>query len=124
MFEISSEIYFSAAHHLKNYNGPCEKIHGHNWRVVAYIRSKELNEIGIGIDFKTLKSLLAEVVKKLDHSDLNTIFDKNGQNPSSENIARHIYKELEQRLTVPYCFVSRVDVYETPGNCASYFNHD
>lgn len=124
MYEISTEINFSAAHHLKNYNGPCEKIHGHNWRVVAYVRLKKLNEIGIGIDFKTLKSLLAEVIKKLDHSDLNIIFDKNGQNPSSENIAKYIYNELERRLTVPNSFVSRVDVYETPGNCASYFDHD
>ncbi len=124
MFEVSSEMYFSAAHHLKNYDGPCEKIHGHNWRVIAYIQSKELNEIGIAIDFKKLKSLLAEVIKKLDHSDLNTIFDKTNLNPSSENIAKYIYQELEEKLTVPNCIVSRVDVYETPGNCASYFNHD
>ncbi len=124
MFEISSEMCFSAAHHLKNYNGPCENIHGHNWRVIAYIRSKELNEIGIGIDFKKLKSLLKEVIKKLDHNDLNTIFDAKDLNPSSENIARYIFKELERKLAEPHCFVYRIDVYETPGNCASYFDHD
>lgn len=123
MYEISSEAYFSAAHHLRDYNGPCENVHGHNWYVRAYVRCDKVNELGIGIDFKKLKMSLKEVIDKLDHCDLNTIFNKESQNPSSENIAQYIYKQLEPKVNDSNCSISRVDVYETPGNCASYFEH-
>lgn len=124
MFEISSEALFSAAHHLRNYNGPCENVHGHNWLVRAYIRCEKLNELSIGIDFKKLRTLLAEVLESLDHCDLNTLFNTEKDNPSSENIAQYIYNELGKKLEEPHCRVSRIDVYETPGNCASYFEND
>lgn len=123
MFEISSETHFSAAHHLKNYQGPCENIHGHNWFVRASVRCEKLDESGIGIDFKKLKSTLKEIVSQLDHCDLNVVFDKMQLNPSSENIARFIYNELKKKITEQECMIWRVDVYETPGNCASYFEY-
>ena len=121
MYEVTTEEYFSAAHHLRDYNGPCEKVHGHNWLVRASVRCEGLNELGLGIDFKELKKLLISVLEKLDHSDINVIFEKEKCNPSSENIARYIYIEMDKKLKEPGCKVSRVDVYETPGNCASYY---
>jgi 6-pyruvoyltetrahydropterin/6-carboxytetrahydropterin synthase len=123
MFEISSEASFSAAHCLRHYNGPCEKLHGHNWLVRATVRCESLNELGIGIDFKALKDTLREVVSLLDHTDLNAIFDPRQINPSSENIAHYIFDGLRERLSAQPCLVWRVDVYETPGNCAAYFEH-
>jgi 6-pyruvoyltetrahydropterin/6-carboxytetrahydropterin synthase len=120
MFEISTEASFSAAHHLNCYEGPCENVHGHNWSVRAVVRCESLNTAGIGIDFKTLKSMLAEVLRELDHTDLNAIFDKKGINPSSENCARYICEGLERLLTGESCRVVRVEVTETPGNTAAY----
>ncbi|MCL1947369.1 MAG: 6-carboxytetrahydropterin synthase QueD [Chitinivibrionia bacterium] len=121
MFEISSEINFAAAHHLREYCGSCENLHGHNWLVRATVRAKELDKIGLALDFKILKKHLKIVVDKLDHVDLNTIFTE--ENPSSENIAKYIYFELSKLFSVdnPQVFVFRIDVWETPGNCASYF---
>lgn len=121
MFEISSEASFSAAHHLKNYNGPCENVHGHNWRVRAFVRCDTLNDLGIGIDFRVLKTAVSDVINRLDHSDLNLIFDPINQNPSSENIARHIFKEIGTRLNAGPCRVVRIEISETPGNTAAYF---
>lgn len=124
MFEVSSEASFSAAHRLNNYNGPCENTHGHNWLVRATVRCEKINEIGIGIDFKKLKSELKTILAILDHCDLNTVFDELNINPSSENIARYIYEKLSESITEPHSSVCRIDVYETPGNCASYFEND
>jgi 6-pyruvoyltetrahydropterin/6-carboxytetrahydropterin synthase len=121
MFEISSEANFSAAHHLINYDGPCENVHGHNWRVQVFVHCAELNELGIGIDFRSLKNALADVIKDLDHSDLNLVFDPIKQNPSSENIARYIFKKIGALLNTGKCRVDRVAVSETPGNTAAYF---
>ena len=121
MYEVTTEEYFSAAHHLRDYNGPCENVHGHNWLVRASVQCEQLNELGLAIDFKELKNLLKSILEKLDHSDINGIFEKEKCNPSSENIAGYLYKELDKKLKEPGCKVSRIDVYETPGNCASYF---
>jgi 6-pyruvoyltetrahydropterin/6-carboxytetrahydropterin synthase len=121
MFEISSEACFSAAHHLKNYHGPCENVHGHNWVVRAYVRCETLNDLGIGIDFRTVKTALSETIEAFDHTDLNTIFDPLGKNPSSENIAAYIFKKMEDRITNDRCAMARVEVSETPGNTAAYF---
>ena len=122
MYEITSEMNFSAAHHLLNYDGPCENVHGHNWLVRATVRCEELNSIGIGVDFKILKNALKITLDKLDHTDLNLIFDEKHGNPSSENIAFYIHKKLSTILNNERVHIYRVDVYETPGNCASYFN--
>jgi 6-pyruvoyltetrahydropterin/6-carboxytetrahydropterin synthase len=123
MFEISAEISFSAAHRLRNYDGPCENVHGHNWLVRATVCCETLNHIGIGIDFKQLRAFLNEITAKLDHHDLNDVFDLEEINPSSENLARYIYNALKPKLAATTCRVSRVDVFETPGNGAGYFEH-
>jgi len=121
MFEVSSEAHFSAAHHLIHYNGPCENVHGHNWRVRVIVRCTALNDLGIGIDFKTLKNSLNAVIKDLDHSDLNLVFDPLSLNPSSENIAHYIFKKMEDLIDTKTCTVARIEVSETPGNTAAYF---
>lgn len=122
MYEITTELGFSAAHRLKDYNGPCENIHGHNWLVRATVRSTGLNAIGIGIDFRDLKEALKNVLEKLDHADLNALFEGPVMNPSSENIARYIYEELGNLVGNQTCRVYRVEVYETPGNSATYMD--
>jgi 6-pyruvoyltetrahydropterin/6-carboxytetrahydropterin synthase len=123
MYEIISETMFSASHRLRNYHGPCENLHGHNWRVKASVHCETLDQSGLGIDFKVLRNALKEIVADLDHRDLNAVFDAQDINPSSENIACFIYKELKEKLAAAPCRVSRVEVYETPGNCAAYFEH-
>jgi len=121
MYEVSTEMNFSAAHHLREYDGPCENVHGHNWLVKATVRCSELDNIGLAIDFKILKKNLKNVLDKLDHTDLNTIFNEKFKNPSSENIAKYIFDELEKLLNDDRITVFRVDVFETPGNGAAYF---
>jgi len=119
MFEITTESSFSAAHFLRNYSGPCENVHGHNWLVKATVRCEKLDAIGLGIDFKVLKSKLNDVLREFDHTDINRLFDP--QNPSSENIARMIYGKLGALINNERCRVFRIDVFETPGNSSAYF---
>jgi len=123
MFEIISEASFSAAHRLINYDGPCEEFHGHNWKVKAYVRCSTLNHIGLGIDFRDLKKALHQVLDRLDHKDLNAVFGDTIKNPSSELIAQYIYTELVSLLNSDSVHIHRVEVYETPGNCAAYFEN-
>jgi 6-pyruvoyltetrahydropterin/6-carboxytetrahydropterin synthase len=120
MYEISVESSFSAAHRLRDYQGPCENLHGHNWLVRASVRCETLDACGLGIDFRVLKGHLKKILNEFDHRDLNTVLDPLRINPSSENIARYIYEKLEAALAGWNGSIARVEVFETPGCCAAY----
>jgi len=105
---------FSAAHHLKEYKGKCEKVHGHTFQVEVEIAVRELDRTGIGFDFTKVKRVLAAALP--DHSLLNEVFPFN---PSAENIARHLYGELKK--TYP---VKSVTVWESEDASASYAEDD
>lgn len=120
-FEIFVQTHFSAAHHLRGYSGKCEKPHGHNWTIIVYVKCAKLNEIGIGIDFCDVKSAIKDTFEKLDHTDLNTLPQFRDENPSSENIAKYLYRELSCRLNNQEIHVTRVCVSETSTCGVSYW---
>jgi len=130
MFEVRVEADFAAAHFLRDYNGKCENLHGHNYKVYAHVRGEKLNEGGMLLDFSRLKGALRTVCKSVDHTNLNDkeIFD---QNPSAERIAMFIYNGIISELkkegldlsyaegkTEPVLFA--VDVFETETSRARY----
>jgi len=120
VFEITVEEQFSAAHALRNYPGDCEHLHGHNWAVEVTVECRELNEIGIGVDFREVKQSVREALHRLDHINLNELPPFNDINPSSENIARYLYQDLSGKLNTGKVRISRVRVSETPTSSASY----
>jgi 6-pyruvoyltetrahydropterin/6-carboxytetrahydropterin synthase len=120
VYRISVEQHFDAAHALRGYKGKCEALHGHRFKVVAKIEAPGLDDIGLAYDFTELKAHLNEVVSRFDHTNLNDIppFDK--INPSSENIAANIYKELKSRLSGDKVALTAVEVWESPQTGVSY----
>jgi 6-pyruvoyltetrahydropterin/6-carboxytetrahydropterin synthase len=120
VYSISVEQHFDAAHALRGYKGKCEALHGHRFRVVAKIEASTLDDIGLAYDFVELKSRLAEIISRFDHANLNDIppFDK--LNPSSENIASTVYKELKSRLAGEKVSLVAIEVWESPENMVSY----
>lgn len=124
MFELSVKTRFSAAHHLVEYPGACAALHGHNWDVEVFVRGEELNEIGILTDFKVLKGSLKKLVDDLDHSDLNTIGAFKTTNPTSENLARFMYRQLSAAINCEQYRIHRVSVNETPEARATYWEEN
>jgi 6-pyruvoyltetrahydropterin/6-carboxytetrahydropterin synthase len=120
MYEVRVEADFAAAHFLADYHGKCERLHGHNYRVLAHAWGNDLDGGGMLVDFGVLKSALKEVCAALDHSNLNDI-TAFANNPSAERIAEYIFVELKRRL--PDAPVSAVDVYETPTSRARFRPH-
>jgi 6-pyruvoyltetrahydropterin/6-carboxytetrahydropterin synthase len=121
MFNIFIKSHFSAGHHLRDYPGNCERPHGHNWKVEVTVKATELDELGMGIDFRTLKTAVNEVLDTLDHSDLNEHPDFQSTNPSSENIAAYIFRNLQKDLTSDRYGVYSVTVCETDNSGVTYF---
>jgi 6-pyruvoyltetrahydropterin/6-carboxytetrahydropterin synthase len=108
MYKIKKRIIISAAHYLNlDYQSKCTELHGHNWVIDVYLRSKELNKNGMIMDFTVIKQKISDA---LDHKILNNVLPFN---PTAENLAKWICDQLS-----PFCY--RVDVEESPNNCASY----
>lgn len=113
---------FAAAHQLRHYEGKCERMHGHNFGVEAQVEGDTLApDTEMLIDFKVIKTMLKEILSGLDHCHLNEHPAFTEHNPSSENIARFIYKELEKRLIETHVDVVSVTVSEKPAQSATYF---
>lgn len=130
MFEVRVTADFAAAHFLKDYNGKCENLHGHNYKVYAHVRGNKLNEGGMLLDFTKLKAALRSVCKKLDHTNLNDL-DYFEQNPSAERIAKYIYEQIiqllaQENIDIAYknqtddAFLYAIDVFETDTSRARY----
>jgi len=123
IFEVYIETHFSAAHALKDYPGDCAKLHGHNWIIRVYVSCLELNNIGIGIDFRVIKENVMEVLTVLDHCNINELPQFKDNNPSSENIAKYLYQTLSPRINSKNIKVSKIRVSETP-NSGVYYCED
>ncbi len=137
MYKLKTESSFDAAHFLTDYHGKCENLHGHRWRVVAYLSQEELCKEGthkdMVIDFGEFKHALRALTEELDHSfiieegslmpETLSCLEKEGFvltimpfRTTAENLARYFYGRLEE-AGLP---VSEIEVYETPNNCAIY----
>jgi 6-pyruvoyltetrahydropterin/6-carboxytetrahydropterin synthase len=119
-YEISTETNFSAAHYIAGYQGDCARLHGHNWKVRVAIRAAENKPMGFTYDFRKLKVLMNEVAKQVDHTVLNELPQFEGKNPTAETIAEWFYREISERIADASVAVTRVEVWESYVNCATY----
>ena len=121
MFELTTIVDFEAAHRLPDYPGKCCRLHGHNWRVEVTVRGDRLDELGMLIDFRELKQEVNKVIDTLDHYYLNEIEPFRTVNPTAENIARYVYRELAAHLkSEREVKVRAVKVWESPNSAAVY----
>jgi 6-pyruvoyltetrahydropterin/6-carboxytetrahydropterin synthase len=121
MYRLKVITSFAAAHNLNNYQGECENLHGHNWRVEVSVTASELDKAGLCIDFKILKSEAKELLGRLDHKYLNELECFAGDSPSSENISKFIFTELSKKINNDNVKVEMITVWESDFACASYY---
>ena len=121
MYKLTIHSSFAAAHCLTHYQGDCENLHGHNWKVEVTVTVRELDKAGLGIDFKLLKGATNAFLGELDHKYLNELAPFREISPSSENIARFLYDALSGKLNDSNVSVAMVTVWESDFACASYY---
>jgi len=112
---------FSASHQLRHYAGKCEALHGHNFQVEVEVWGEQLEpQTGILIDFKVLKKHLQTVLDKLDHKHLNDLDEFKEKNPSSELLAKFIFRHMKSLLPSDKVKLSYVMVAEKTSSMAFY----
>lgn len=136
MYYLKTTAAFDSAHFLKDYNGKCANLHGHRWQIEAEIAGDSLQAAGekrgMLLDFGDCKREVRALADSFDHA---LIIEKDSLRPATlaalqvegfrvieipcrptaENFAKLFFDSLKNTLPV-----SRVTVYETPDNCASY----
>jgi 6-pyruvoyltetrahydropterin/6-carboxytetrahydropterin synthase len=110
---LDVEFYFAAAHRLPRYEGPCFRLHGHNYKFFVTVEGDVDPATGMIADFGVIKSVVGEeVLARVDHRNLNDILE----NPTAENIARWIWEVLKPRMAD----LVEVRLFEIPDSCVTY----
>ncbi len=121
MYTVSVQAHYDAAHFLRNYEGKCERLHGHRYVVEVALQTETLNESGIAFDFVDLKRHLRELANGLDHQNLNEVPPFDRIETSAENQARYFFDELRKRLPEELADgLLYARVWETPTQWAQY----
>ncbi len=110
---LDVEFQFAAAHRLPRYEGPCFRLHGHNYKFFVAVEGEVDPRSGMIEDFGVIKASVQEhVLARVDHRDLNDVLE----NPTAENIARWIWEALDGRLPG----LAEIRLYEIPDSCVTY----
>ncbi|HHI79798.1 MAG TPA: 6-carboxytetrahydropterin synthase QueD [Planctomycetes bacterium] len=108
---VTKEFVFDAAHQLPDYDGKCERLHGHTWKLQVTVKSEVNPRSGIAFDFVKLKKIVMErVIDVLDHSFVNDFLE----HPSAENICLFVWEKCRD---LP---LYEVKVWETPTSFATF----
>ncbi|MEY3867643.1 MAG: 6-pyruvoyl trahydropterin synthase family protein [Microcoleaceae cyanobacterium] len=123
-WKVTTEFTFDSAHYIKDYNGPCGRLHGHTYRVQIEAISEQLHSSEfcphpvMVADFRSLKWAKKDVTKGgLDHCVLNEVMPPEYET-TAEMIAKYIYDETKKRI--PSDIQLKVRVSETPNSWAAY----
>ncbi|MDO5537254.1 MAG: 6-carboxytetrahydropterin synthase [Desulfovibrionaceae bacterium] len=141
MMHVTRRHTISAAHRLYEYNGQCERLHGHNYKIEITVSAENLNRLGMVLDFGLVKKILCGALDAAwDHRTL--LYDRDPLcaemqallhdgaicpvpfNPTAENMATHLATVLFPaelaRAGLTNVLVTAVTVYETDNNSATW----
>jgi 6-pyruvoyltetrahydropterin/6-carboxytetrahydropterin synthase len=98
-----------AAHRLPNVpdGHKCARLHGHSFRIELHLSGPVDEQRGWVVDFADVRAAFQPTFDALDHHYLNEI--PGLENPTSENLARWIWRQMKPRLPL----LSRIVVHET-----------
>lgn len=132
--ECTRKFAFDAAHRILGYQGKCHKLHGHRYELEITFTAKTQDDLGILFDFAIMKEIFGKWIDdNFDHNAILAQGDKElgdfitkttkqkiyyiEQNPTAENIAKHLMYDVFPQLLAPYAaIITKLTLYETP-NC-------
>jgi len=125
-YTIRVRAEFESAHSIRGYipdhDNPGqyldEPIHGHSWAIEAFASTPDVDaRTGFGIDFLVFKKTVEKLAKYLHYHFINERPPFNKINPSTENIAKWFYEEIQKEFQGK---LVKTVVWEGPNNYATY----
>jgi len=120
MYRLTVKRRFSAAHHLRDYEGKCAQLHGHNYNVEITVQGDKLDDAGMLIDFAKLKQICDQVLDRYDHVYLNELPEFAQANATSENLVATIFERIAELLSDLHVRLFEVKLYETEDSATIY----
>ena len=120
-FTVRCHAGFEAAHHLRDYVGGPEPVHGHSWKIEVALETGALGAYDLSVDFVPTERLVKELAARLHDRDLNTVPPFDVKNPTAENVALWVADEIARSgLLKDGARLVEVTVWEGPRNSVTY----
>jgi 6-pyruvoyltetrahydropterin/6-carboxytetrahydropterin synthase len=120
-FTIRCHATFEAAHHLRDYVGGPEPVHGHSWKIEVALTTDALGDYDLSVDFVPTERLVKSLAEKLHDHDINTVPPFDVKNPTAENIALWVADEIRRSGALrDGARLAEVTVWEGPRNSVTY----
>jgi 6-pyruvoyltetrahydropterin/6-carboxytetrahydropterin synthase len=118
--EIHRRFSIEAAHRLPNVpdGHKCARLHGHSFQVEIHVAGPVGETTGWVMDFADVKAAFAPLFDRLDHRYLNEV--EGLENPTSENLARWIWRRLKPDLPP----LAKIVIHETCTSGCTYRGED
>ena len=115
MYVITKEFSFCASHSLNGLpaDHPCSRLHGHNYTVIAELKTDFVDQTGFVVDYRKLDPIKQYLDSKFDHQHLNAVVEFN---PTAENLAAHLYYIFKKTFPM----LSRITVKAADNITAQY----
>jgi 6-pyruvoyltetrahydropterin/6-carboxytetrahydropterin synthase len=141
---ITKEFSFEMAHVLEGYDGPCQNIHGHSYRLAVTVIGSPIPDasnpkLGMVMDFGQLKKIVKEkVVDRFDHVLLANRASRLAQEgnklyvskievvdyqPTCENLLVHIAQIISAELPESVR-LHHIKLHETATSYAEWYASD
>ncbi|MGZ6988017.1 MAG: 6-pyruvoyl trahydropterin synthase family protein [Thermoanaerobaculia bacterium] len=95
-FTVRCHATFEAAHHLVDYVGGPEPVHGHSWKIEVALGTSALGAYDLSVDFVPTEALVKSLAERLHNRDLNTVPPFDRRNASAENVALWVAEEIRR----------------------------
>ena len=120
-FTVRCRATFEAAHHLVDYVGGPEPVHGHSWTIEVALATEKLGTYDLSVNFVPTETLVRALASRLHDRDLNTVPPFDRKNASAENVALWIADEIAKAgLLKDGVRLEEVTVWEGPRNSVTY----
>lgn len=120
-FTVRCHATFEAAHHLRDYAGGPEPVHGHSWRIEVALTTEALGAYDLSVDFVPTERLVRDLAARLHDRDLNAVPPFDVKNPTAENVALWVAEEVAQAgLLRDGARLTEVTVWEGPRNSVTF----
>ncbi|MFN0063520.1 MAG: 6-carboxytetrahydropterin synthase QueD [Myxococcaceae bacterium] len=111
--DLSVDFHFCSAHALPFYDGPCKRMHGHNYRLQVTLAGPINPKDGMVRDFEEVRRKVWDAaLAQCDHYTLNDFMP----NPTAENLIVWIWERVQKQLPQ----LKELRLWETPEYAVAY----